>query len=108
MDWMSVVVSATLVSAVSMSAEARPLDAEETAICNWGGGMANLSQMNLLQGKRLAQLKADLKQVNYPKDWMPEMAQEIAEITYEVKSKSNPDKVEKDYVHDCVQHVLAN
>lgn len=108
MNWTNVVLSAALVSAASLPAGARTLNAEEVAICNWGGGIANLSQMNLLQGKRLAQLKADLKQVNYPKDWMPEMAQVIADITYEAKSKSSPDRVEKDYVRDCAQHVLAN
>lgn len=108
MKWMQKGSLGLLALSVAITAEARPVDREEAAVCNWGGGMASLAQTNYLQGKSLAQFESALQRGDYPKPWMPEMASGIAEITYGLKSRNTPDKVEKDYVHDCIQHVLAN
>ena len=100
------VISATCLI-VSTGAHAKNLDKFDVAKCNWGGGMAELTQGDFLAGKPLAQLLKELRQVKYPKPWMPSAAAEIAQITYEGNSREAPATMKAIYIDGCIQHELS-
>ena len=103
--YLKVIPAACLIA--SAGANAKSLDKFDVAKCNWGGGMAELTQGDFLAGKPLAQLLNELRQTKYPKAWMPETAVDIAQITYEGNSRETPSAMKAIYIDGCIQHELS-
>ena len=102
-----VILTASLLAALAMPAQARDISKNDLQVCKWGAGMAGAAQQSKLSGTTLYSARKKLQTRKFSQPWMRKMAVGITEQTYKSPSRLKPAAVKQTYYDGCIQHDLA-
>lgn len=100
-------ISLSLLTTVSLSAQARTLSQNDRSVCSWGAQIAAQAQQAKLSGATLYAERKLLQARKFPKPWMRMTAFGITEQTYNSRSRLPPAEIKKTYFEQCAQHAVS-